>query len=273
MSARPRTARPAIYISLNLVPVHFDELCRRVLEGERMPMQLDLRLPAIKGQLKKKSKHSNDLVLSKGGYTFGVRTHRPGGNYHEAFSVVWRPDRVALQGLVGSVWDRKEVYRNDPYVVSFRRGQFDFTLLLLHTRWTDDADGTRAGEVRELADQIQWLRTFLSEKDIMVAGDFNYSGSAQQMRSFATDASMIQVDPNVPSTFKAHFSGYGSSYDHIYISEQDTFEYSANTSDVLDTTVLVYGSRSLANMTRSKGELSDHLPVFAVFTVTGPDDD
>ena len=33
------------------------------------------------------------------GYTFGVRTHRPYGAYHETYAVVWRTDRVTLEGL------------------------------------------------------------------------------------------------------------------------------------------------------------------------------
>ena len=36
---------------------------------------------------------------------------------------------------------------------------------------------------------------------------------------------------------------------------------------------MAYGNNSTANMKKSKRELSDHLPVFAVFTVSGPDDD
>ena len=63
------------------------------------------------------------------GYTFGVRTHRPGGDYHEAYGVVWRRDRVEMgDGVVGGIWDLEEAYRNDPYVAAFKRKGFDFVI-------------------------------------------------------------------------------------------------------------------------------------------------
>jgi hypothetical protein len=69
------------------------------------------------------------------GYCFGVRTHRPHGDYHEAHGAVWRKDRVALgSGLISGTWDRAESFRNDPFLVSFKGRNFDFTRLLEHTR-------------------------------------------------------------------------------------------------------------------------------------------
>jgi hypothetical protein len=52
------------------------------------------------------------------GYVFGIRTHRPSGNYHEAYGALWRKDRVELgNGPVSNVWDLEEAFRNDPFVV------------------------------------------------------------------------------------------------------------------------------------------------------------
>ena len=83
------------------------------------------------------------------GYVFGSRTARPGGTYHEAYGAVWRRDRVELgNGIVGGVWDRTEAHRNDPYLVSFKAGNFDFALLLVHTRWSDDPEGRGPGRWR-----------------------------------------------------------------------------------------------------------------------------
>lgn len=124
-----------------------------------------------------------------------------------------------------------------------------------------------------IAEQILWLRGFLSERDLILAGDFNYSGDKRAMRDMAEYAELTQIDPNHKSTFKNDFSGYSSSYDHIYISESDTKEFIQGSCGVLDTTTLFYGSKSADNMRRSKQELSDHLPVWAVFNVALPDDD
>lgn len=208
------------------------------------------------------------------GYTFGFRTNRPNGTYYEAYGVVWRKDRVELgNGVISGIWDSNEKFRNDPYVVSFKRKNFDFMLVLIHTRWSNDDDGTRAGEVAEIAEKIHWMRGFLTERDIILAGDFNYSGNAEPMTNLAEYLDFTQIDPNEESTFKSNYTGYASSYDHIYISEADTKEFIQGSSGILDVTKVVYGNNSTANMKNSKQELSDHLPVWAVFNVTLDDDD
>jgi endonuclease/exonuclease/phosphatase family metal-dependent hydrolase len=208
------------------------------------------------------------------GYVFGMRTHRPAGTYYEAYGAVWRKDRVELgDGIISGVWDLGEKFRNDPFMVSFKRKNFDFTMISIHTRWSDDDEGTRAGEIAEIAEQILGLRGFLAERDLILAGDFNYPGEETPMKKMAQAAELTQIDPNQNSTFKNDLSGYSSSYDHIYISEADTKEFIQGSSGVLDTTTLVYESRCKENMKRSKEELSDHLPVWAVFNVTLPDDD
>jgi len=206
-------------------------------------------------------------------YAFGMRTKRIKGTYYEAFAVVWRTDRASLgRGIVSNISDPNGVYRNDPYLVSFYRGNFDFTLLLVHTRWDSDEEGTREGEVAELANQLSFLRGFLKEKDIIVAGDFNYSGTAGPVTRFAQNAACTQIDPNVPTTFKGDYSGYNESYDHIFISSADTKEF-ANESGVLDSTALVFGDTGRQSMKSSKEQLSDHLPVWAAFATSLPDDD
>jgi hypothetical protein len=215
------------------------------------------------------------------GYVFGIRTHRPDSRkaevrnrYYEAYAVVWRKDRVQLgDGVISNIWDIEEVYRNDPFIVSFKRQNFDFILFLAHTRWDDDIDGQRQREVIMLAEHIIWLRSFLQEKDIILAGDFNYDGKEKVMKDMAKAAGMKQIDRNANSTFKNDCTGYLSSYDHIYINEPNTIEFIQGQCAVLDATKLVYGDNSRANMEKSKSELSDHLPVWAVFDVTKPDDD
>jgi len=208
------------------------------------------------------------------GYAFGVRTHRPGGRYHEAYGVVWRKNRVELgDGVIGGIWDLEEAFRNDPYIISFKRRNFDFSLMLVHTRWSNDSDGSRANEVAMIAEQIIWMQGFLTDKDIILAGDFNYSGTAQHIKDMAEAANLTQIDPNRKTTFKNDFSDYASAYDHIFITSNTQREFNNNSSDFVDATKLVYGNNSSASMKSSKSELSDHLPVWATFNVSLPDDD
>jgi len=67
-------------------------------------------------------------------------------------------------------------------------------------------------------------------------------------------------------------SGYASSYDHMF-SGPGTVEYVENSCTTLDVTKLVFGDNEAVNMRKARRELSDHLPVFAVFDVSGADDD
>jgi endonuclease/exonuclease/phosphatase family metal-dependent hydrolase len=209
------------------------------------------------------------------GYVFGIRTHRPSGMYHEAYAAVYRTDRVRLgDGVVSNIWDLEEAYRNDPFTVSFKAGNFDFSLLLVHTRWTDDDEGNRANEVRMLAEHVNWMRGFLPEEDIIVAGDFNYAGLTPPMKDMAEEADLIGIDPNEKTTFKKNYSGYASPYDHIFVpSATAASEWVSGSAGVLDATTVIYGSNSKANMKKSKRELSDHLPVWAEFRTDLPDDD
>lgn len=213
------------------------------------------------------------LTGRKWGYCYGVRTNRPKGSYREAYAVLWRTDRASLgNGIVSNVWDPDEIFRNDPYAVSFFSGNFDFTLLLAHTRWEADEEGSREGEIGGLIAQRSFFAGFLEEKDIIVAGDFNYSGTAVAMARFAEAAALSQIDPNLATTFKNDGGGYLSPYDHIFISMECAAEFTGE-SGVLDSTLLVYGDRSAESMKRSKSELSDHLPVWAVFSTVMEDDD
>lgn len=216
----------------------------------------------------------DNLTGKEWGYVYGVRTHRPQGTYYEAYAAVFRRDRVELgDGVVSNVWDLEENYRNDPYIVSFRKNNFDFILLLLHTRWGTDNEGSRSEEVTSLINQVNFIYSITNERDVIIAGDFNYTGTNDNMEYMASELNFTQVDPNARSTFKGDFSGYKSPYDHIYLSSLNTSEFITGESAVLDATKLVYGDNSTANMKLSKKDLSDHLPVWAEFDVSKPDDD
>lgn len=208
------------------------------------------------------------------GYTFGYRTTNPSGSYYEAYAVVYRRDRVQLgDGLISNVWDKNEAYRNDPYVVSFKSGNFDFALFLLHTRWSDDDDGNRKNEVAELKSQLDFFYSVSKEKDVLLMGDFNYSGNDTPMKEMAAASKLKQCDQNPLTTFKNDYSAYASAYDHLYISTSNTIEYMEGSANAFDVTNYIYGNNSAASMKKSKSELSDHLPIFGVYKTNGKDDD
>ena len=215
-----------------------------------------------------------NLTKKDWGYTYGFRTTNPSGSYYEAYAVVYRRDRVQLgDGVISNVWDKNEAYRNDPYVVSFKSGNFDFALFLLHTRWSDDDDGTRKNEVAELKNQLDFFYKISKEKDVLLMGDFNYSGDDTPMKEMAAASKLTQCDENPLTTFKNDYSAYASAYDHLYISLSNTKEYIDGSANAFDVTNYVYGNNSPASMKKSKSELSDHLPVFGVYITNLKDDD
>lgn len=124
-----------------------------------------------------------------------------------------------------------------------------------------------------LAEQVVWVRGFVPERDIILAGDFNDPDSHEAMRGMAETAGLRQLDAVPLSTFKTDGSGYASAYDHMYVWESDTRECMVGTCDTLDETKPVYGNREPAKTKKARSELSDHRPGFAVFDVSGEDDD
>lgn len=209
-----------------------------------------------------------ELTSEDWGYVYGPRTARPNGSYYESYGFVWRRDRVSLgDGIISNVWDKDEKYRNDPFICSFKRGNFDFVMALIHTRWTDDDSGNREDEILGVAEQVNRMRSYVPEQDLILSGDFNEPGTADAMRKMAEKAKLRQIDENPKSTFKSDGSGFSSSYDHMYIGDdmKTTFAQLVGKAQSLDTSIIAYGDNSQQNMQRARKELSDHLPIFAVF--------
>jgi hypothetical protein len=95
--------------------------------------------------------------------------------------------------------DVGDVFEREPYIVSFRSGNFDFTLVGIHTK-PDDA----YSEISNLAFVVSSiLSENPDERDIIVIGDFNADG-----RYFDED------DPSSP--FKA------SEFYWVITNEMDT---------------------------------------------------
>lgn len=214
------------------------------------------------------------LTKEDWGYVHGFPTYRPGGKYQETSAFVFRKSKVELgDGVISNVWDKDEKYRNDPFFCSFKAGHFDFSILQIHTRWSNDDYGSRAGEVEEIANQVEAFKENAWDEDVIVMGDFNYSANSKVIKAFCEELNLINVDPNPKTTFKKDNSDYASSYDHLFLDTKHTSEFVDSSSFAFDVTSFVYGDSSKESMKKSKSELSDHLPVYAVFRINGKDDD
>lgn len=204
---------------------------------------------------------------AKWGYVFGHRTHRKYGSYYEAFAFVWRQDRVSLNGgMVSNLWDREDVYRNDPYIASFSANDKDFTVILIHTRWSADSEGTRKDEVLGLVEVIENLSSFLSEEDIFIAGDFNFPTDNSYMKQFSNESNMELLSSSERSTLSNQKPDYVSSYDHIY-GTAGAAAMIKSKGLVFDVTQFIYKAKTIETMRMSMKELSDHIPVYVELNV------
>jgi deoxyribonuclease-1-like protein len=199
-----------------------------------------------------------------------IQSNRTGNNtsYFEQFAFIWRDQKVRIaSGHVGNVSDLPNTFRHQPYIAGFRSGNFDFRFLLIHTRWTTATE--RAKEVEQIAHDFRFFQTLGRERDLILAGDFNYANDVEAMRPVTELDDMINLIPaNTRTTLKGSGEGFSSSYDHIYVNKVATTERTGK-AGAYD---FVFGQGYTSTQTAKK-ELSDHLPVWAQFKTDGPDDD
>ncbi len=199
-----------------------------------------------------------------------IQSNRTGNStsYFEQFAFMWRDQKVRIaSGHVGNVSDLPNTFRHEPYIATFRSGNFDFRFLLIHTRWTTAAE--RAKEVAQIANDFRLFQTLGRERDLILAGDFNYPDDAEAMRPLTELDDMLNVIPsNTKTTLKGSGEGFSSSYDHIYVHKEATKERTgkAGAYDFV-------AGEGYTSTQKAKKELSDHLPVWAQFRTDGPDDD
>ena len=117
---------------------------------------------------------------------------------------------------MGNVADFQDVFRHEPYIASFRAGNFDFRFLLLHTRWTTEPE--RAQEVGRIAELFRFFQGLTAEKDLVLAGDFNYSHGSAKMQPIKGLPNLRNLIPlGTKSTLKSGSEGFSAWYDHIYV--------------------------------------------------------
>jgi deoxyribonuclease-1-like protein len=198
-------------------------------------------------------------------YSF-VRSERLGRTTSkEAYAYIYNTQ--AVQFIQGSDYvfnDIADVFEREPYIASFKIGNFDFVLVGIHTK-PDDAYN-EIGNLTLVVSSIQTLQP--EEKDIIVMGDFNADGSYfdEDATSNPFKASQYHwlISDNMDTMVNTEYT-----YDRIVILNTTlSHEYDAGTAQVFYFDQ-VYG---LNNQT-FVGEVSDHYPVFAQYKTNLVDDD
>jgi endonuclease/exonuclease/phosphatase family metal-dependent hydrolase len=198
-------------------------------------------------------------------YSFIISERLGRSTSKEAYAYVYNTEMVALiQGSDYVYSDVNDVFEREPYVASFKIGNFDFVLVGIHTK-PDDAYN-EIGNLTLVVSSIQTAKP--NEKDIIVMGDFNADGTYfdedDASNLFKASEYKWLMRNDMDTMVKTNYT-----YDRIVVLDA-TFnhEYNANTAQVFYFDQ-VYG---LNNQT-FVSEVSDHYPVFAQYKTNLIDDD
>ncbi len=186
-------------------------------------------------------------------------------NSKESYAYFYNTDKVNF--ITGSDYiynDIRNVFEREPYIASFRSGDFDFTLAGIHTK-PDDTNR----EIAHLEDVYNYiLSQNPNEKDIIVMGDFNADGSYFDENTTTNPFKTINhywvISNDMDTMTKTDWT-----YDRI-VMKADTYfsEYSTNTASVF------YFDQEYGITDQDLIEdISDHYPIYAIFETDLVDDD
>jgi endonuclease/exonuclease/phosphatase family metal-dependent hydrolase len=198
-------------------------------------------------------------------YSF-IRSERLGRtSSKEAYAYVYNTETVQfIQGSDYVYTDVNDVFEREPYIASFKSGNFDFVLVGIHTKPEDAYN--EIGNLSIVVSSI--LAANPNEKDVIAMGDFNADGSYfdedDTSNPFKTSEYKWIITNGMDTMVKTDYT-----YDRIVVLDTTfNYEYDAGTAQVFYFDQ-VYG---LNNQT-FVGEISDHYPVFAQYKTNLIDDD
>ena len=191
-----------------------------------------------------------------------------GRGVKERYAFLYKKDLVSVVSpgeLYPDAADGKDDFSRDPYWATFRAGEFDFSVIAVHVIWGDTV-GPRKAEVRALADVYRYVQDANGdEEDVLLVGDFNRNPTdTETYHPIMSIPSMTRLF-NFPQ--RSHIRDT-SLYDNIFFEENHVTEYLGKSGiDRFDETDFGNNDKA-ANLA-----VSDHRPVWAVFSVTQEDDD
>lgn len=196
-------------------------------------------------------------------YAF-IRSERLGrSTSKEAYAYFYNTETVQFQEGSDFVFDDvDDVFEREPYVASFVSGEFDFTLMGIHTK-PDDA----YHEIGNLTIVFDYVESLGDERDIIALGDFNADGSYFDEDSadnplMAADFIWV-VENDVDTMTKTDWT-----YDRIVMTD-----YTFSGEYIEDSTGVFYFDDVYGLNQTFTEDVSDHFPVYAEFSVVLPDDD
>jgi exonuclease III len=153
-----------------------------------------------------------------------------------------------------------------------KSGNFDYTIILIHTVFGDNIS-ERRGEAAELGAVFKAVQDEdPKENDIILMGDFNLPASDAGWQNLKAIATMQFAIPDTTLTTLNSSGKLSSSYDNIWLQGQYTsWEYADSSNADYYYSVVFKDDPNPGK--RAFKTVSDHVPVFAVFYVDKDDDD
>jgi len=198
-------------------------------------------------------------------YSF-IRSERVGRtSSKEAYAYIYNAETIQFtQGSDYVYNDINDVFEREPYIASFKAGNFDFVLVGIHTK-PDDA----YNEIGNLTSVVSSIQTANSnEHDIIVMGDFNADGSYFDeddiSNLFKTSEYNWIITNDMDTMVKTDYT-----YDRIVLLDATlNHEYDADSAQVF-----YFDQAYGLNNQTFVSEVSDHYPVFAQYKTNLLDDD
>ena len=206
-------------------------------------------------ELNKQSDEKWDYHISP----FGVGSSK----YKEYFAYVYKKDKVKFIKSEGFYKNGKSPLLREPYGATFQIGNFDFTLVLVHTIYGNN-ESQRKAENFKMVDVYNYFQDRdEKENDIFIAGDFNLYALDESFKLLYkhTDKITYAIDPAIKTTIGA--KGRANSYDNFFFSQKYSQEFTGS-SGALDF--------SGDNPKLMREIISDHIPVFIVVETSKDDD-
>ena len=190
---------------------------------------------------------------------FGVGSSK----YKEYFGYVYKKDKVKFIKSEGFYKDGKSSLLREPYGATFKIGNFDFTLVLVHTIYGNN-ESQRKAENFKMVDVYDYFQDKdKKENDILIAGDYNLYALDESFRPMYKHKDKITyaIDPAIKTTIGT--KGRANSYDNFFFSQKYTTEFTGS-SGALD-----FSEKDPQLMRQI---ISDHIPVFIVVETSKDDD-
>lgn len=202
-------------------------------------------------------------VILDPGWSMAIAAIGEGGQ--SLYAIYWRTEGSESGGSGAVTISEVDQLSRVPFFNQFKVGQFDFVIVTVHSDYGDTKAEPRA-EAALMDEVYQWTRdlyaSYGDEADIILVGGFNLEPADEGfdgLRTLATPLSTGDVRTTVTET---------GLYDNIWLTEATQPEYTGEWG------VYRFDQISFENNDAAAAlAVSDHRPVWAVFSTTADDDE